>query len=277
MTPEFPLRALPDLAVRLAPAVHESAGIRAHFIRHEPDEWRATPQDHDIGFVFSHVADREASVGSDAVVRRPLEPGLGWVILAGCDGYSRWGETSAYLSLSFDPGRFANPGRALFPRQNVIDPTTIALALRTFTLGDATDDIDAMQRESAGLALWRHAVLEYGLPADRPPLRFDHRLQRAAELIRDEYRRRIGLDDLAVVAGVSRFHFAKAFKLQFGVPPHAYLLQRRLDEACHLLAHSNRPIKSVANLAGFSGPHAMIRAFQRAFGCTPGAWRDMRR
>ncbi|SOY59597.1 helix-turn-helix domain-containing protein [Cupriavidus taiwanensis] len=81
------------------------------------------------------------------------------------------------------------------------------------------------------------------------------------------------LGELAALVGLSEFHFARMFRVSFGMPPHAWVLQTRLERAQRLLADPRRPLREVAARAGFASASHLNRRFQAAFGVTPGAWR----
>lgn len=78
-----------------------------------------------------------------------------------------------------------------------------------------------------------------------------------------------GLDELASLCGLTRFHFARAFKATFSETPHQYVLSRRLDRAMKLLAENRLPISDIATATGFSGSSQFARSFKAATGRTP--------
>lgn len=84
------------------------------------------------------------------------------------------------------------------------------------------------------------------------------------------------LDRLANVAGMSVYHFARRFKETVGVTPHAYVLSRRLARAQGMLRHSASTLADVAAECGFSSQAHLTTAFVRAFGVTPGKFRQGR-
>lgn len=83
----------------------------------------------------------------------------------------------------------------------------------------------------------------------------------------------ISLADLAGIAHLSQFHFTRKFRVEFGCPPHAFLVQRRLDHARRLLARQDLPLKEVAARSGFSDQSHMTRLFRRHFDVTPAEYR----
>lgn len=79
----------------------------------------------------------------------------------------------------------------------------------------------------------------------------------------------IGLDDLASVCGLTRFHFSRAFKATFGEPPHRYLTLRRMEQAKKMLATTQLSISDVAGVCGFNGVSQFGRSFRDVVGKTP--------
>lgn len=73
-------------------------------------------------------------------------------------------------------------------------------------------------------------------------------------------------------AGMSREGFSRRFRRQHGVPPHAFWLLERLNEARRLL-RLGEPIAAAAAEAGFADQSHLGRCFRRAFGVTPGQYR----
>ena len=78
---------------------------------------------------------------------------------------------------------------------------------------------------------------------------------------------------LARVSGVSQAHFARAFKEAFGVPPHRYLLTRRIERAKALLRDTDVPIIDVAFQTGWNSLGTFGRVFRDVTGESPGSLR----
>jgi AraC family transcriptional regulator len=93
------------------------------------------------------------------------------------------------------------------------------------------------------------------------------------EMLRENLSGRIRLADLARSCGLSVSHFARSFKLSFGVTCHRWLTDRRLDHAKDLLAKTNAPLSEVSTLSGFGNQAQFTRTFRRFVGVTPGQWR----
>lgn len=85
------------------------------------------------------------------------------------------------------------------------------------------------------------------------------------------------LDELARDAATSRSSLAKRFTDLVGQPPMQYLTQWRMQVAANLLAQSTAKLAAVSARAGYDSEAAFSRAFKKATGLSPGAWREARR
>ena len=82
---------------------------------------------------------------------------------------------------------------------------------------------------------------------------------------------------LAKVSGVSQAHFARSFKEAFGVPPHRYLLTRRIERAMALLRDTEMPIIEIAFQTGWQSHGTFGRTFRDITGQSPRAIRTRAR
>jgi transcriptional regulator GlxA family with amidase domain len=82
---------------------------------------------------------------------------------------------------------------------------------------------------------------------------------------------------LARQNGISEAHFARSFKDAFGVPPHRYLLTRRIERAAALLRDTNLPIMDVAFETGWNSLGTFGRIFRDITGESPGELRARER
>ncbi|MDX4956555.1 AraC family transcriptional regulator [Delftia acidovorans] len=83
----------------------------------------------------------------------------------------------------------------------------------------------------------------------------------------------IGLDDLAGIAGLSRFHFCTAFREATGATPYDWLVRLRIAKACQLLTDPKIPVTDIALAVGYETPSSFAAAFRKAIGTTPTAYR----
>jgi AraC-like DNA-binding protein len=82
---------------------------------------------------------------------------------------------------------------------------------------------------------------------------------------------------LAAVSGVSAAHFARSFKEAFGIPPHRYLLARRIERASALLRDTELPITEIAFRTGWNSLGTFGRIFREITGESPSQLRAKER
>jgi AraC family transcriptional regulator len=95
--------------------------------------------------------------------------------------------------------------------------------------------------------------------------------KKVADFIEENLARDVKLSELAAVAELSSYHFARAFKQSFGVPPHRYHVGRRIERAKEIL--SSRSVTEVALAVGFAETSSFSAAFRKMTGRTPTEFR----
>jgi AraC-like DNA-binding protein len=104
-----------------------------------------------------------------------------------------------------------------------------------------------------------------------PPARH---LLRAKDLADARYAERIGVDQMAAAAGLSRAYFSREFRRAFGESPHSYLLTRRLERAAALLRNTDRSVAEICFDVGLTSVGSFTTSFKRNFGKAPAAYRE---
>lgn len=99
------------------------------------------------------------------------------------------------------------------------------------------------------------------------------RILEAVEHVSANYAEACSLDDLAAVAGLGRFRFARLFKTVTGETPCQYVVNTRLCAAANKLHRTNAPVTTIAFDVGFNDLSYFNARFKATFGCTPRAWR----
>jgi AraC family transcriptional regulator len=203
--------------------------------------------------------------------------------------FHRWSPTLKALIIAFDDRFVARTFAEAFEADRdelpVIigraDPTIERLGIlcdREIAEGGAAGRLYA---ESLATALVVHLFRAYGAKARRPrPITgglTPAQLRRVIDHIEAQLGDDLGLAQLAALAGMSTHHFGQAFKLSTGVPPHRYVVGRRVHRAKELLLGSDRSIAEIAIAVGFSSQSHMTLNFRKLFGSTPARYqRDVK-
>ncbi|WP_035474855.1 AraC family transcriptional regulator [Burkholderia sp. WSM2230] len=133
-------------------------------------------------------------------------------------------------------------------------------------------DTDVLHKQSAAVTFFT----EVQQRLNRAPLCDDdasRQLARAAEFIADNCTLALRLEDICEAAGLSASHLIRAFKERYGMTPHAYLINRRIQYSRAQLRRG-RLIAEVALDAGFADQAHLQRTFKRLVAATPGQYRS---
>ena len=101
------------------------------------------------------------------------------------------------------------------------------------------------------------------------------RLRRVFEYVDAHLDEGISLSTLAHESGTSPFHFARLFKRRTGLPPHRFIIQKRIERARSLLSDVDLSINEVAFRCGFSQLSHFTSTFRRAVGVSPSVYRRL--
>jgi AraC family transcriptional regulator len=133
--------------------------------------------------------------------------------------------------------------------------------------------------ESLASALGAHIVTKYSAPSlwdKRPGALNCSQVRSAVALMNERLDGDITLQDLASSACMSKYHFAKCFKLAVGVAPHQYLVRLRMEKARKLLSGDRLSIEEVANAVGYACRAHFVQQFRKTVGVTPSHYRRAR-
>jgi AraC family transcriptional regulator len=150
----------------------------------------------------------------------------------------------------------------------------IVSEMRTQTAGSS------LLAETLALSLAARLVHSHsGLSPDKDLEQLSHqgldrrRLTRVREYIAANLEGDLTIAQLAKVACLSQFHFARAFKTAVGQPPHQYVSAHRLERAKEMLTRGDQPLLDIAIALNFSSQANFTRAFRAGTGMTPGQYR----
>lgn len=155
------------------------------------------------------------------------------------------------------------------------------LAASLMSALERPEQVNQLFVEHVALALLAHLGSTYGeMPAALELKRgglAPWQPRRAKELLVAHIDGEIALEELAHQCGLSRSHFARAFKVTTGAAPHRWLLTQRVQRAKDLLLNSKLSLEQIAGRCGFADQSHLTRVFANFVGMTPGQWRRCRR
>jgi AraC-like DNA-binding protein len=125
--------------------------------------------------------------------------------------------------------------------------------------------------ECVGMLLTSHA--EQRVPLMPSPGKLP--LLSARDFLHDRYADSVSLEEIAAIAGLSRFHFLKVFTELFGLTPHAYQICLRIERSLPLL-RQGMSLAHIAETMGFYDQSHFIRHFKRTMGVTPRQYQERR-
>jgi YesN/AraC family two-component response regulator len=109
---------------------------------------------------------------------------------------------------------------------------------------------------------------------EKKDLRRVENIEKALELIYNDYSKNLTVDEAAAITGYGKSNFCKIFKNVVGDSFHTVLNKRRVSIAYELLKQTDLPIAVVAQDVGFSEPKSFCRVFKSITGMTPGSYRN---
>jgi AraC family transcriptional regulator len=254
-------------------------GIVAEYGRMLPGEGQSRTPGNAIGVAFTPQRRAAWSVGGDkrlggeiapsSVLITPAE-GLEWHAWdLTSDSIEIWLDREKLSELSFEHGGPAHIEFDLHDR--IRDPIIVDIAARIRRLlcmeGPSPDRLAEIGQELSEHFLRRYVDVRIShkvRPLDQ------RRLSRVLDFIDADVGASLTVDQLAGVAAMSPFHFARSFKAATGSSPHAFIVARRMDRAAALLRLPALPVADAAEATGFvSLPH-FRRHFRDHWGMAPG-------
>ncbi len=103
-----------------------------------------------------------------------------------------------------------------------------------------------------------------------------YKMRRVKEFIDANLEEGLSLADIAAVAGLSQYHFSRAFRKTAGLTPQQYVMQQRIERAKVLLADGELPIVEISLRTGFKNQSHFTTLFRKFTKVTPKSWRDLK-
>ena len=139
------------------------------------------------------------------------------------------------------------------------------------------DETNQLFIDHAMLALTAHVAQAYGgLQHLTEPSRgglAPWQVNRACERLASDLGGTVSLQQLAAEFGLSVSHFSRAFRISTGLPPHQWLLRRRVEAAKQLMTARDLSLSEIAISAGFANQSHFTRVFSAQVGASPAMWR----
>lgn len=261
-------------------SVRHWPGMRSEYSRIPASNGPTRTGAHQVGVSFSQhrgavFESAELTVGTDIAD--------GSVFVTGRDPITwiRIAETTEALEIYPDLAllRSLGPGDTEFePAAPTRDGTVLAISSilkRVHAGGAELDDITAstLAHRLAGHMLARYCHVPQ--IAERAGGRLGRvAVDRVTEFVDAGLAGALTLDALAAVARMSPFHFARAFKATTGLPPHQFVMARRVHRATSLLLGTAEPVADIARAVGLSNISHFRRVFRRHMGVLPGDLRQ---
>ena len=264
-------------------AVADWQGLRAVSIKltcHQPLEFNCIEQRHLL--VALEGAERYAGEttveGLPKSTRRDLAHKLTF-IPAGC-AFSGWMKPLASLRATLfyiDPGMLpTDAGTEIKPRLFFEEDNIWQTARKLKALIGSPHMRDRLYAEALSVVLAHEIVRLDDRIGVLPPMRGGlaaWQQRRVVEFIDAHIAEDFPLAALANLVELSTYHFARAFKRSFGIPPHRFHINRRIERARALLSNPRTSVAEVAASVGFSGASAFAATFRRTTGQTPTDYR----
>jgi AraC family transcriptional regulator len=223
-------------------------------------------------------------------VKRHVSPPAGSISLvpAGSPAHWRWSGHKDSLHIHLEPALVErvgaeafdlDPARMSVPPLDGLDLPQIRAAMwavdAELTSGGAGGLLAAESLANVlAVDLIRQVLTPPGRPRGRDGVLPRGRVRAVIEYIEDHIGGAPSLEQLAAVAGLSSYHFARQFKAATGLPPHQFVIVRRVERSKQLLqAGTDLSLAEVAARSGFSDQSVFSRHFKRLVGVTPGQFR----
>jgi AraC-like DNA-binding protein len=247
--------------------------FQQHFARHSHDEYAlGVVTSGVLGFEYRGEYVRAGAGEVNVVVPGEIHT-----------GEPAFGDDWGYRMFYIEPAVMSDVARQLgrraghlpFFRAGVIKDAALAATIAELHVdlhAQHVSQLEAQSRLIALLAAWTRRHGESTCHISRDSVHAPD-VARAREYLDDCWQRKPTLSELAAVVQLSPYQLLRAFLHSYGLPPHAYLIQRQLREARRLL-DAGSSIADAAHACGFADQSHLHRHFKRTWGVTPGQYRN---
>lgn len=217
---------------------------------------------------FHHHRQNEVIGTGDVVLINPgdvhacnPEPDIEWA-------YKMFFIDNALIQKTADE-LFGTTSEDLVFKPGIVKNRFLSRSLRTLYSSILHSDT-TLEKDFLILDILSQLILRYS--SHRPLLQLPRKAfrgtQKAYEYLMDHLPENISLQDLASVSGLSRYHLLRVFQRRFGLPPHAFQIQKRITIAKKQLAQNIPPVQIAFDL-GFTDQSHFTKKFKSIVGATP--------
>jgi AraC-like DNA-binding protein len=184
---------------------------------------------------------------------------------------------SAFDSIAEHVGARKLEALTVHPGENTPDPVLAHLEASLESAMDSAAATDPCLLDGMAAAILLHVAQRFGcLDAPQPAPRgglAPWQLRIARRRLEQKLESDLALADIAAECGLSSSHFTRAFCASTGVPPHRWLMQRRVERAKALMLSEDTSLAQIAAHCGFADQSHFTRAFASLIGLPPARWR----
>jgi len=223
-------------------------------------------------------------------VYRYVPPAAGSILVvpAGSTARWRWSGPNDSLTISLDPRLIArvaaesfdlDPARVVVPPLDRLNIAPLRAAMQAIdselTAGAAGGSLAAQSLANVlAVSLIRNVLAPRRRTRNRDGKLSQSKLRSVMEYVEDRLDANLTLEELAAVARLSPYHFARQFRAATGLPPYQFVIARRVERARQILQQAGElSLAQVAYRAGFTDQSQFSRHFKRVVGVTPGRFR----
>ena len=276
---------LPDVPELSSHQVGWESLFLAYYQQHPGCETpKSTFQQHALEIIDNGFeSDHERRLGDRHFDHR-LKEGETCFCPANTTHWTRWEQPLNFTVITFELDLFTRISQQMFncdrleliPQWQIFDPTIQALVQALKADLAAKCPAGRLYGESFGTSLAVHLVKNFSVTCLKSPNleAFSQKKQKQVlDFIEAHLDTDIRLEDLAQIAGISKFYFCRLFKQIMQIPPHQYIIRRRIERAKELLKHSELTTVEIALACGFAHQSHLTRHFRRIVGISPQKFR----
>jgi AraC family transcriptional regulator len=267
----------------------EWAGIKVHRARVVPGRLlEHTSNLHEINIPLDGqlVTEKRSSTGK--LIRTKALTGNVCLTPAGQTGAAFWNKNLDNMGILLQPdfvtqtameNRFSNNFQFIEIYKNE-DPLVQHIGLTLLAESNAETPSGRLYADSLIQTLTLHLLKNYStanfVAENTNGGLSGYKLRRVKEFIDANLEEDLSLAEIASVAGLSQYHFARAFRKSTGLTPQHYVMRQRIERAKELLAKDDLPIVEISLRTGFKNQSHFTTLFRKYTKFTPKLWRELK-